>query len=87
MKTIEVMGHVDEQHRLSGSVPPDIEPGPVRVQLMIESPADESELAGPTWEQAIAADWSEDWLDPREDIYTLQDGKPVKQSGPGDEAR
>ena len=89
MKTIELMGHVDEQHRLSGSVPAEVAPGPVRVQLVIESQAETNGEDGldPNWEQAIAADWAQDWLDPREDLYTLADGEPVDPAGVGHDAR
>lgn len=70
METIEVIGFVDDQHRLSGEVPASVRPGAVRVHVIVE-PEEE------TWDAAVARDWAEDWSDPREDIYTLDDGEPV----------
>lgn len=35
---------------------------------------DETELI---WMQAIAEEWQEELADPREDIYTLEDGEPI----------
>ena len=29
------------------------------------------------WVAGVSNEWAEDWLDRREDIYTLDDGKPV----------
>ena len=76
MKTIEVLGHVDEKHRLSAEVPQGIPPGPIRVKL--EFPSDSREdQAGNVWEQGVAREWAEEWADPREDIYTLEDGEPI----------
>ena len=33
--------------------------------------------AGGMWAPGIAAEWSAELQDPREDIYTLEDGQPV----------
>ncbi len=67
MKIIELVGHVDEQHRLHVELPPDVEPGPVKVTL--QTPTDD-------WHALINQSWAKNWSDPREDIYTLEDGKP-----------
>jgi hypothetical protein len=71
MKPIELIGRVDEQHRLHVEVPADIRPGPVKVFLeaVTEETADD-------WRALINHSWAADWSDPREDIYTLQDGEP-----------
>jgi hypothetical protein len=76
MKTLQLIGHVDENHRLSLEVPADVKPGPVRVIVQVADPEEEEVLA---WEQAVNEDWAKEWSDPREDIYTLEDGKPVNE--------
>ena len=72
MKTIELIGHVDEQHRLHVTLPADVAPGPVK--LTLQSATEEAEDGD--WRALINQSWAKDWNDPREDIYTLQDGKP-----------
>lgn len=72
MKMIELMGHVDAQHRLHVEIPPELPPGPVKVLL---APAVEEEGEG-DWRALINQAWARDWSDPREDIYTLEDGEP-----------
>jgi hypothetical protein len=74
MKMIELIGHVDEQHRLSVDVPSSVPPGPVRVVL--ELPAEERDEDEGSWAGAVGQAWAAEWSDPREDIYTLEDGKP-----------
>ena len=76
MKTIELVGHVDEQHRLHVELPSDIQPGPVKVTL--QAAAEENEEGD--WRALINQSWAKDWSDPREDIYTLEDGKPSHES-------
>lgn len=76
MKTIELVGLVNEQHQLALAVPAEVRPGPVKV--ILEVPADNEEAeATDNWSQAVAQAWAADWSDPREDIYSLEDGKPV----------
>jgi hypothetical protein len=76
MKTIELVGHVDEQHRLHVELPTDIQPGPVRITLQSQTgEEDEGD-----WRALIIQSWAKDWSDPREDIYTLEDGKPSHES-------
>ena len=72
MKTVELLGKVDEQHRLCVEVPHGMQPGPVKVILHLPENADEAD----GWAMGIAEAWAPDWSDPREDIYTLDDGKP-----------
>ena len=69
MIRIELVGTVDEQHQLSLKVPKQIKPGPIKVVL--EIPGEEDD-----WAEGVAQAWAGDWSDPREDIYTLQDGDP-----------
>lgn len=74
MKNIELIGVVDAEHRLTADVPPDVPPGPVRLLVEIPTPDDgESEEA---WQQAIATLWAGQWSDPREDLYSLCEGRP-----------
>ena len=75
MPTIKVIGHVDERHRLVADVPESVSPGPVEVSLTLPPPS--SELADEEWAQGIAREWAADWGDPREDIYTPDDGEPA----------
>ena len=42
-----------------------------------DDPEDEDD-----WAAAIAQIWAADWSDPREDIYTLEDGKPETEPRP-----
>jgi hypothetical protein len=73
MSTIRVSGHVDEQHRLSAEVPRTVAPGPVEILLVL---ADEDD-AGKAWMAGIAQEWAAELNDPREDLYTLEDGEPI----------
>jgi hypothetical protein len=72
MEPIELIGHVDEQHRLHVELPAELPPGPVKLLL---SPAT-AEEADDDWRALINQAWARDWSDPREDIYTLEDGEP-----------
>ena len=68
MKTIEIHGEVDEQHRLSAQVPSEIPPGPVKFALVVPSHGveltDEDE-AGREWVDGVAREWRNDLADPR----------------------
>ncbi len=72
MSRLELTGHIDEQHLLSVSVPGEIRPGPVRVILEVPSEEEKDD-----WAAAVARIWAADWSDPREDIYTMEDGVPA----------
>lgn len=75
MKTIELLGRVDEKHRLSAEVPADIPPGLVKVAMIVSSgPEDDG---GASWASGIAMQRADELADPREDIYTLDDGDPT----------
>ncbi len=73
MKAIELIGDVDEQHRLHAQVPTEIPAGQVR--LIVFLPGEDE--AGGFWADGIASESSEELSDPREDLYTLDDGRPV----------
>jgi hypothetical protein len=45
----------------------------VRITLEVAGAEEEEEAA---WAKAIGQAWAADWSDPREDIYTLEDGEP-----------
>lgn len=70
MKAIELIGDVDKQRRLSAEVPEDLPPGPVRVLVLVP----EHDATEDVWRRAVAAEWSEELNDPRQDLYTLEDG-------------
>lgn len=68
------MGDVDERHHLHAEVPEGVRPGQVRVIVLL--PAEE-DAVGDGWARAVAAEWSEELEDSRQDLYTLEDGQPV----------
>lgn len=78
MNTIRVSGQVDENHRLSAEVPDSIPPGPVTVLIVPGSQQEDD--AGDAWMTGVAEEWADDLNDPRQDIYTLADGEPVRES-------
>jgi hypothetical protein len=66
---------VDEKHCLSAEVPADMPTGPVEILIVLPGlPEDE---AGRDWERGVAAEWADELADPRQDIYTLDDGEPI----------
>ena len=73
MKAIELVGDIDEQHRLQAQVPAGVPAGPVRLIILLP---DEDE-GGVAWQQGIATEWSDQLRDSRQDIYTLEDGQSV----------
>ena len=73
MKALELMGEVNTKHLLQAQVPEALPPGPVRIIVLIP----EAEDVGEAWMQGIAREWAAELRDPREDIYTLEDGTPV----------
>jgi len=73
MKAIELIGDIDEQHRLRAQVPADLPAGPVRLIVLLPDEDD----AGSAWAHGVAAEWEAELSDSRQDIYTLDDGQPV----------
>lgn len=71
MKPVELIGHVDEQHKLHIELPPEMQPGPVKIIVQSATEGDEED----DWRALINHSWAKDWSDPRDDIYTLEDGK------------
>jgi maltose-binding protein MalE len=73
MKAIELIGDIDEQHRLHAQVPTEIPAGQVRLIVFLSG----EDEAGSLWADGVASEWSAELSDSREDIYTLEDGQPV----------
>jgi hypothetical protein len=78
MKAIELVGAIDEQHRLRARVPPELPAGPVRLIVLLP----DEDHAGVAWAQGVYSEWLEElWLeelrDSRQDVYTLEDGQAV----------
>ncbi|MCI0643176.1 MAG: hypothetical protein L0Y72_15380 [Gemmataceae bacterium] len=73
MDKIELPGTIDAVQGLTVELPPDVKPGPVKVTLEW---IDEDEQA---WAKWVSDSWSREWNDPREDIYGLEDGKPINE--------
>lgn len=73
MKALELIGDIDERHRLLATVPPDLAPGPVRVIVLLP----EEDETGRRWSEGIAREWSAELADTAQDIYTINDGLPM----------
>jgi hypothetical protein len=73
VKAIELLGDIDDQRKLRADVPDGVPAGQVRVIILFP---DEDE-AGARWAEGVAREWAEDLTDPRQDIYTWEDGQPV----------
>ncbi len=73
MKAIELIGDIDNQHRLLAEVPIELPAGPVRLIVFLP----EEDEAGALWGAGAAREWSTDLGDNRQDIYTVDDGQPL----------
>ena len=73
MKSIELVGDIDDQHRLQARVPVELPAGPVRLIVLLP----EEDEGGAAWMHGIGKEWAEELNDARQDIYTLADGQPV----------
>ena len=76
MKAIELIGDIDEQHRLHAQVPTEIPAGQVR--LIVFLPGEDE--AGGLWADGVALEWSAELSDSREDIYTRR--RPAGECDP-----
>ena len=72
-KAIELVGDIDEQHRLRGQVPEEFPAGPVRLIVFLPDEDD----AGSLWASGIARERSDESSDSKQDIYTLDDEQPA----------
>ncbi len=78
LKAIEVSGNVDEQHELHLDAPLPIT-GPSRVRIIILFP-EQPDIDEGEWLKAAETNPAFDFLkEAREDIYTLNDGKPFSE--------
>ena len=82
MTAIEMTGTVDENHqlKLDGTLP---FAGPKRVRVIVLSPLTEitEEMNEMEWLKASLNNPAFEYLrDPKEDIYTIHDGKPFIES-------
>jgi hypothetical protein len=73
MKAIELLGDIDDHHGLQARVPDELPAGPVRVIVLLP----EEDESGVAWAGGIANEWADELQDPREDLYTREDGQPV----------
>ena len=73
MKALELVGDIDEQHRLRAEVPEGLPAGPVRLIVLLP----EEDEGGGIWGHGIAKEWVDELGDTRQDIYTLEDGQAV----------
>ncbi len=73
MKAIELVGTIDEHHRLEAHVPEELPVGAVRLILLLPD-KDDSDVA---WVHGIAKEWTDELRDSRQDLHTLDDGQPV----------
>jgi hypothetical protein len=73
MKAIELIGDIDEQHRLRASVPKELPAGPVRLIVLLP----EEDEAGSVWAHGLAREWVDELRDSRQDLYTLADGQLI----------
>jgi hypothetical protein len=78
MRAIELLGEIDDQHRLSAEVPEELPAGSVRLIVLMP---DEDE-AGLASARGVSAEWSADLSDPNQDIYTLDDSAPSLEGKP-----
>ncbi|HEY1760691.1 MAG TPA: hypothetical protein VGG72_35275 [Bryobacteraceae bacterium] len=73
MKAIELVGDIDEQHRLRAQVPAELPAGPVRLIVLLPDEDD----SGVAWAQGVDREWRDELQDSRQDVYTLEDGQAV----------
>jgi len=72
MKAIELIGDIDDNHRLQARVPDNLPVGRVRVIVLVPDEDD----AGSAWAEGVATVWADELGDKRQDLYTLDDGQP-----------
>ena len=73
MKPTELIGDIDEQHRLHARVPTEIPAGQVRVIVFLPGEDESGRLRA----NGVASEWSAELADPRENIYSLDYDHPV----------
>lgn len=80
LRAIEMTATIDDERRLLLDAPlPENASGRVRLIILF---ADDSEISETEWLRAASTSPSYAFLrDPKEDIYTLNDGKPFNAEG------
>ncbi len=73
IKSIELVGAIDEHHRLRAQVPAELPAGPVRLIVLLPDEDD----AGIAWAQGLETEWPDELQDSSQDIYTLGNGEAV----------
>ena len=73
MRAIELNAEVDQDRRIHLELPEGVPAGPARVLVLLP---EVDEVEG-RWQEMISREWRSELSDPREDIYTLDDGEPV----------
>jgi hypothetical protein len=76
MSDFQIQGEVDANHQLKVTVPDAIPPGPVTVVIL---PVRHEDEGGDAWIHGVAHQWADELSDPRQDIYMLDDGDPVRE--------
>ncbi len=57
---------------------PEWTPGKAAIHAILGERDNSGETdAAESWMSGVSREWADDWNDPRENIYTLDDGKPV----------
>ncbi len=74
MKAFEITAQVDQNRLLQIEVPESISPGKVRLIVLVP----EEDDAGEAWMNGISREWRTELSNADEDIYTLEDGDPIK---------
>jgi len=73
MRAFELVGDIDDQHRLQAQVPKELPAGQVRLIVLLP----EEDEAGGVWARGVSKEWTAELEDHRQDIYTLEGGQPV----------
>src|SRR5437867_12157323 len=73
MKTITVVGSVDEHHRLQAQVLEEVPSGPVHLEVLVSA----EDEAGIRWTMGLASVWDDHLAGARRGIVTLDAGKDV----------
>lgn len=76
MSLLKLKAYIDEKHRLTAEVPSNVPPGEVQVLLHLPETEDDVDKA---WMAGISREWADELADPREDIYSMDDGKPIDE--------
>ena len=74
MKAIELIGDIDEQHRLQASVPEELPAGPVRLIVLLP----DEDSGGISWAHGLAQEWADiRFLQGRQDNFLIGCAQPI----------